>query len=272
MEKKYFIFGTSSGAEEFVSNFTQEDFNKIIGFLDNNEEKIGNTFFDKPICSPKELNKFDFDKIIIASSFFKEIKQGLLDLGIDENKITTSIKFLNYDNLKQLEFILETENKLKNKNISLVTNNCFAIYLYRILNLQFYSPFIGVSIDYENNLKLLNNFNYYISQPLKVIFEEETDAFYGFLDDVKIKFPHYHSAEIISEYWARRIERLNLNNMFIIHTYKDLSIEEKAADKLAEKINNLIVIEKEHSYIYQNHKKIVTDKEIDFIKWFNKEI
>ena len=60
--------------------------------------------------------------------------------------------------------------------------------------------------------------------------------------------------------------------MFIIHTYKDLSIEENVADKLAEKINNLIVIEKEHSYIYQNHKKVITDKEIDFIKWFNKEI
>ena len=147
-----------------------------------------------------------------------------------------------------------------------------AIYLYRLLNLQFLSPFIGVSIPYEDNIKLLNNFSYYVSQPLTVDVEEATHTFFGFLDDVKIKFPHYHAEKIIIDYWNRSLKRLDLNNLFVIHTYKDLEIEEKEADKLSEKINNLIVIEKNHSYIYQNNKKIITDKEIDFIKWFNKEM
>ena len=72
MEKRYFIFGTSNGAEEFIDNFTQDDFDKVIGFLDNNEEKIGHSFFDKPVYSPKEIKNFNFDKIIIASSFLKK--------------------------------------------------------------------------------------------------------------------------------------------------------------------------------------------------------
>ena len=50
-----------------------------------------------------------------------------------------------------------------------------------------------------------------------------------------------------------------------------MDIKEEDADNLAQNIDNLIVIEKNHSFIYQNKNKLVTDKEIDFIKWFNKE-
>ena len=92
MDKRYFIFGTSNGSQDFLSNFEQEDFEKIIGFLDNDEEKQGKTFFDKKIFSPEEILNTDFDKIIIASSFFKDIKWDLLNLGVDENKISVSIK------------------------------------------------------------------------------------------------------------------------------------------------------------------------------------
>lgn len=67
------IFGRGSCYENYKKYLNK--FN-IIGFTDNSVSN--ETFFgDKKVYKVDELNKLDFDKIIIASSFFEQIKQQL---------------------------------------------------------------------------------------------------------------------------------------------------------------------------------------------------
>lgn len=83
---KVLIFGAGSGAINFYkSNKTHY---KIIGFIDNNIHKQGLLLFKKKIFSPYELSKINYDIIIIASDYFKEIYEQLVEqLGISEGKI-----------------------------------------------------------------------------------------------------------------------------------------------------------------------------------------
>lgn len=64
--------------------------------MDNNHEKIGSEFCNKQIVSPEDYLQYDFDYILVASSFECEIIQQLMRLGVEVNKIITLNYFLNF--------------------------------------------------------------------------------------------------------------------------------------------------------------------------------
>jgi len=51
---KYLIFGTGTGCEDFLSNADVDDFDSILGFIDNNKDKQGTFFKGKKIFSFEE--------------------------------------------------------------------------------------------------------------------------------------------------------------------------------------------------------------------------
>lgn len=64
--------------------------NSILAFVDNNIEKTENEFLYKPVISPFDINKYDYDYIVICSSFKNEIKSQLIDeVGCNPNCILT---------------------------------------------------------------------------------------------------------------------------------------------------------------------------------------
>ena len=58
-----------------------EDRENIVGFVDNDPNKWGTTFFDLPVYSPMELLENEY-KIIITSSYKDEIENQLKEMGI----------------------------------------------------------------------------------------------------------------------------------------------------------------------------------------------
>lgn len=84
--KKVLVFGTGQYYENYKENIKSLG-NEIIGFLDNNTEKVG-TFIDGVLVSnPKDVIKMEYDKIIIMSMFVSEITEQLLEYGISRDKI-----------------------------------------------------------------------------------------------------------------------------------------------------------------------------------------
>lgn len=65
----------------------------VLAFIDNNEETWGKTLDGKLIVSPNDLHGYNFDKILLMSIKDEEMKQQLLELHVEEEKIITWDRF-----------------------------------------------------------------------------------------------------------------------------------------------------------------------------------
>ena len=96
---------------------------------------------------------------------------------------------------------------LKNRNFTIVSNNCWGGYVYQEFGLRYNTPFIGLFIYAEDYIKLLKNFRYYMNQELKFIDiskskyirdvksrkDRRDDYPVGILEDIELHFLHYNS-------------------------------------------------------------------------------
>lgn len=86
-KKSVLIFGTGAGGINFYKS-SRGRYN-VIGFLDNNQQKHGQSLFGKTIYSPQSLSELHFDQIIIASDYYREIYPQLVDeLAVREEQIS----------------------------------------------------------------------------------------------------------------------------------------------------------------------------------------
>ena len=85
-KERILIFGTGAGGITFYKRCRHRC--RVIGFLDNNQQKQGQLLYRHPIYAPKELSQLTFDKIIIASDYHKEMYEQLTKvLAVGEEKI-----------------------------------------------------------------------------------------------------------------------------------------------------------------------------------------
>lgn len=118
--------------------------------------------------------------------------------------------------------------RLRNKSFTLFSNDCWGAEVYKHLGLPFNTPFIGLMLSAPCYVRLLSNPKHYLAQPL----EFQRQSIYKEIDalrarwkhyfpiatvggDVEIQFLHYHSDQEAHEKWARRIQRINWDNLFI---------------------------------------------------------
>lgn len=116
------IFGASKGGES-VYRALQDGYN-IIGFLDNNVKVQGRKLFGEIIYSPIQLAQLEFDKIIIASDYHKEIKKQL----INEFHITTeNIEIFNLVEAEKATLLFRFFDYVKGSAVQLLCNIPFTI-------------------------------------------------------------------------------------------------------------------------------------------------
>lgn len=84
-EDKIFVFGAGEGGRQCL-DWIKEREATVIGLIDNDKDKEGLTVEGIPIFGPKRLEKRDFDKIIIASTYWFEIKNQLEKMGFIEGE------------------------------------------------------------------------------------------------------------------------------------------------------------------------------------------
>lgn len=81
---KYIIFGTGEYYKRYISWFKGRD---VVALLDNATDKQGTLLGGVPVISPTELHLVEYDVIIILSFYVREMKQQLLDLGVEDDRI-----------------------------------------------------------------------------------------------------------------------------------------------------------------------------------------
>lgn len=81
---KYLLFGTGDYYNRYKKWFEPED---VLALLDNAPEKQNTLLDGIPVLSPQEGIKLEYDAVIILSFYVKSMKQQLMELGVEEEKI-----------------------------------------------------------------------------------------------------------------------------------------------------------------------------------------
>lgn len=127
--------------------------------------------------------------------------------------------------------------KIKSRDFTVISNNCWAGKLYQYLDMPYLSPTVGLYFFADDYLKFVSNLEYYISLGLKfistdqsqyrdILLERKRICPIGVLDDVEIVFLHYKSEQEAKEKWDRRKARINWNHLIIKFSKMNLCTEE----------------------------------------------
>lgn len=180
----------------------------------------------KKIILPMEINEYEYDYLLIANKDYEEeIRKNALNVGVDNKKV------IGYNALSNDLFDFDKYIHILKSNISIVSDDCWGGSTYNSLSLPFNSPFINLfPIMYNSErgticddyYKLLNNLEYYLSQPLKVITDGNGTNFpMGSIGDVRLNFNHYSNFEEAKKAWDRRVKRFNFKNYIVKKTIYD---------------------------------------------------
>lgn len=196
-------------------------------------------------------------------------------------------------------YIRRTWNRLiiKNKDFTIISNNCWAGKTYQYLGMPYLSPTVGLYFFSDDYLKFISNLHYYFSLDIKFIASEKSKFFnvlkdknqtavpIGVLDDIEIIFLHYKSEKEALEKWERRKNRVNYKNIIIKFSNMNLCTEDhmKSFDSISFK--NKFILNNRISPLYDseiywsgqsNEKEILNDTNpypgnLKLIKLLNKK-
>jgi len=126
--------------------------------------------------------------------------------------------------------------KNKNKNFSIISNNCWGGGVYEDLGIKYFTPTIGLFFFAPCYIKFIKDLKLYLSSELqfknKSKYLSDADLSYpiGVLRDIEIHFLHYGSEKEAKEKWDDRKKRINFDNLFISFSDRDLCTLELALE------------------------------------------
>ena len=117
---------------------------------------------------------------------------------------------------------------LKNRDFSIISNNCWGGLVYDKYALPYRSPTIGLYFYADEYIRFVSNLKKYLASDLEFISIDESKHKDSILEkgensvliglvggDVEVVFLHYHSKEEAYEKWTRRCKRVNFDNLII---------------------------------------------------------
>lgn len=117
--------------------------------------------------------------------------------------------------------------KLKNTQISIISNNCWGGDVYRYFGLPYNSPTVGLYFYAEDYLKFISDLKHYLTCPIRQITLEQSkhqkeliernqqNKVLALVDDVEVVMLHYKTWKEAKEKWERRSLRVNYDHLLI---------------------------------------------------------
>lgn len=226
MECKYsaYIYGSGNMYSRLAVYFHQwSDRLKILGIVTTLRgfyKKI-----DGYDCLTLDEVDFGQDFVIIAVEKWKEIYDILIEKGVEGDKIIRGSVF------STPGFDFEEYIKLKESNVSILSNNCLGGLIYKQLGLKITSPTVSMFCRGKGYLDFLERYEYYLNCEMKKLDKENfTDdmtnprTFYlkGILgDDIVWVFNHSQNADETIALWNRRKLRFNYSNVAALMTIQN---------------------------------------------------
>lgn len=140
------------------------------------------------------------------------------------------------------------------RDFSVISNNCWGGWVYRILKMPYLSPTAGLFFMSGDYLKLVKNLHKYMDAELEFI-PAESSRYYEYLkernfhiypiarlDDIEVVFRHYKTPEEAAEKWNRRKSRINYDNIIFKFSRMYGCTEKEMAEFAALDFKNKILI------------------------------
>lgn len=235
--------GTSYDRFRRFLNESQVKINALISSYDEHIKSIDGI----DVIKPEDIKNFNYEFIIVASSFFEEIVKTARGGGINREKLIDAKVF----ELNGFDF--DRYVSIINKNISIVSDDCWGGVLYHSLGLEFKTPFINFGVDHDGYVELVNNLKYYLSMPLTIDNKIHSNYMIGNLKKmVNFYFNHDVSESEIIKKWNRRVERFNFENYLVkmtlnndedIERFKKISVKKVGFYHKKIYLENIIYLE-----------------------------
>ncbi len=224
---KIFIWGIGYLYNKYINCVRIQELtgNLVVQCVTSNEENIcmvdGYRFIPK-----EEIGSIEYDCCVVAVRDFLAALREAPCIGIEPQKCVPikvfSIPF----------FDLEKYFNVKQSGISIISRNCWAGLCYNYLGLPFTSPFINMFFSDGDFIKLMKNFDYYLTISLQFsgkAYDNNLKCEYpvGRLDDIYLYFNHYKNYEDAAECYYRRRQRINKRKLVFVSSTANKSVEKE---------------------------------------------
>lgn len=125
--------------------------------------------------------------------------------------------------------------QVKNKEFSIICNNCWAGHIYQKLEIPYYTPTVGLLFYMPCYILFLENLDFYLKKELvfievskyEIANHKRKDEWYPIakLNDIEIHFLHYETQEEAAKKWNSRKARINKSNFLVVGSERDLCDE-----------------------------------------------
>jgi len=129
--------------------------------------------------------------------------------------------------------------RLRNRRVSIISNDCWGGRMCKFYNLEFHSPFVGLFICGPDYVAILEHPEV-LELPLR-FFDVGKSRYIDFLTKVgqlshpaaylgdtglEIHFLHYENEEVALAKWSRRVKRIDWNNAIVKFSDRDVCDDE----------------------------------------------
>lgn len=158
--------------------------------------------------------------------------------------------------------------RIGNKHFSVISNNCWAGFLYRRFGMKYESPTAGLVIPPKDFFRFCDNLEHYLSIDVELLKIEDSvnNKFFvslekshkrkmilGKVEDVEICFMHYTTFEDASAKWNRRRKRVQDPIIIKLNDNNGLTLSGvQEFDKLKSKYKTIFITCKQDFYDASN--------------------
>lgn len=171
----YVIWGTGDRS----STFSKEVTNKPLFYIDNDISKKDTCFYDRKVCHPSDITNWKDYYIVIANSFYEDIKKQLLDLGLIEES-----DFIYYGKVQN--------NKIRTSKLIEELKNSLEIFEQEYASYKYQTLIFGSMISFDKNS--CENFTEaykLVKEHTKFLMISETHAIEDRAKEGRVSFPYF---------------------------------------------------------------------------------
>ena len=223
--KRCIIWGNGQTYEKYINqiHFEESKANiEVVAIICRAEDCYCDTRDGYSVICKEELKTIQFDYIIIASeSYYNEIYQTAIQLGIEKEKIINGKVFT----LPLFDF--KRYINLVENPVTILSDDCWGGYVYHRLSLPFSSPLINIFWEKEEFAKFMQDPIFYLNSELTMVRESNLRAGIPPLGQlgredktVQLILNHNINFAEAKEQWDRRKKRININNLFIKFSFE----------------------------------------------------
>lgn len=110
--------------------------------------------------------------------------------------------------------------RLKNRNATIIADNCNAGFIMHDMGMRFNTPTVNLFFRPADYLRFLKELPHYLTLEPTELADANVKYPMGLLGDIPVHFMHYGTFALAHNKWMERAQRVDFNNLYVMMTEK----------------------------------------------------